>query len=224
MFVSQKYIVYPRTNQDILWNLNTRNPLEYKFYGICTNKCPGSPTDVDFVCNYNVKDPRTQDNLPVSRAHILECLSRTDETAACRFYRQNCWYVPVETKPILYRCIPIYKANYTKTQECIFPPTVQDADDAKCLVVKTTTTEEMDEPSTPVLLFDQLNQLYYSWGRYVTDLVRGWWVIVLSAIVLPAMLSLAWLYTMKSFTRGVIVSSLALLVTLSVLLTLFLFA
>jgi hypothetical protein len=181
---------------------------------------------VDFVCNYNVYDPRLPAHARplVNRAAILDCLSRTDEVAQCRFFRTNCWHIPVETKPILYRCIPIYRANYSKVQDCIFPPTIQDPNDANCLVVKTRTTETMEEPATPVLLFDQLNQLYYSWGRYVTDLVRGWWVIVLSAIVLPAALSLAWLYTMKSFTRGVILSSLILLVTLGVLLSVFLFA
>ena len=36
-FAQQPYIVYPRTNQDFLWNLNTKNPLDYKFFGICTD-------------------------------------------------------------------------------------------------------------------------------------------------------------------------------------------
>lgn len=57
-FAQQKYIVYPRTNQDILWNINVVNPLEYKFYGICTDTCPGSYDDIDFMCDYSISDPR----------------------------------------------------------------------------------------------------------------------------------------------------------------------
>lgn len=153
-FSSQKFIVYPRTNQDLLWNLNTKNPLEYKFYGICTDECPGFSDNIDFMCNYNVFDPRKDTHYTQSRDEILDCLSRTDQVARCRFIRSNCWYVPVETKPILYRCIPIYQANYTQTQTCIFPPTISDPDDPDCLVIRADTSKTVQEPAQPVLLFD----------------------------------------------------------------------
>lgn len=58
----------------------------------------------------------------------------------------------------------------------------------------------------------------------MTDLVRGWWVIVVASIVLPSLLSYIWLVSMKKYTRVVIWSSLVLIVALGVLFTVFLFA
>lgn len=106
----------------------------------------------------------------------------------------------------------------------MFPANILDAKDPNCLVIKSTTTTESEEPATPVLMFDQLNQIYYSWGRYVTDLARGWWVIVVSSIAMPALVSFLWLLSMKKYTRGVICSSIVVLLTAGILFTVFLFA
>jgi hypothetical protein len=38
---SSVFITYPRTNEDFIANLGKKNPLDYKFYGICVDKCPG---------------------------------------------------------------------------------------------------------------------------------------------------------------------------------------
>jgi choline transporter-like protein 2/4/5 len=217
-----KYIVYPRTNQDFLWNINTKNPLEYKFFGICTPHCPGLRGDIDFVCDYTIHRP-TQP-LPFSRPFILDCLARQDQVAQCRTIRKHCYHVPVPTKPILNRCIPAYEFNYTKTKSCLFPTQINDAADPDCLVIKSTVTTTSEEPSTPVLLFDQLNQLYFSTGRYITDIVRSWWVIALSAILVPALLSALWLAAMKRFTHAVIIAAILTLLTIGILLTLFIFA
>lgn len=221
-FAQAKYIIYPRTNQDFLWNLNTKNPLEYKFFGICVRDCPGARQDVDVVCDYSIHHP-TQPR-PLAREFILDCLSRQDQVAQCRTVRKHCYHVPVPTKPILNRCIPVYEFNYTQTKACLFPVQISDAADPDCLVVRNTIVQESEEPATPVLLFDQLNQLYFSTGRYITDVTRSWWVIVLSAVCLPALLSVLWLVSLKRFTKTVILGAIALLVTLGVLLTIFLYA
>ncbi len=36
-----RYTAYPRTNEDFVANLGKTNPLDYKFYGICVESCPG---------------------------------------------------------------------------------------------------------------------------------------------------------------------------------------
>jgi solute carrier family 44 (choline transporter-like protein), member 2/4/5 len=144
--------------------------------------------------------------------------------AQCRTVRKHCYHVPVPTRPILNRCIPAYEFNYTKTKSCLFPTQINDATDPDCLVIKSTVTTESEEPSTPVLVFDQLNQLYFSTGRYITDIARSWWVIALSAIAVPALLSALWLAAMKRFTKAVIVVAILTLLVAGILLTLFIFA
>lgn len=218
------YVAYPRTNQDFLWNLNVKNPLEYRFFGICTDQCPGLPGSIDYICDYAVHDPRARAPFPHPDAIVLDCLSRTDEVARCRFIREHCWYVPVVTKPVLFRCIPRYEGNYSLTDRCIFPTDITNPTDPQCLMIRSESVFSLDMPAQPVLLFDQLNQLYYSWGRYVTDLVRGWWVVLVAGALMPAALSFLWLLLMKSFTRAVVLLSLAALLTAGVLLCVFLYA
>lgn len=144
--------------------------------------------------------------------------------AQCRTIRKHCYHVPVPTRPILNRCIPAYEFNYTKTKSCLFPAQINDATDPDCLVIKSTVTTESEEPATPILVFDQLNQLYFSTGRYITDVARSWWVIALSAIAVPALLSALWLAAMKRFTKAVIVLAVVTLLVAGILLTLFIFA
>jgi hypothetical protein len=51
----------------------------------------------------------------------------------------------------------------------------------------------------------------------------SWWVIIVSAIIIPSILSVLWLASMKRFTKTVIFLALALLLTAGILLTVFLY-
>ena len=48
---SATYVVYPRTNEDFLLNLQKTDPMHYSFYGVCVQACPSA---LDLTCNYEV--------------------------------------------------------------------------------------------------------------------------------------------------------------------------
>lgn len=113
----RKYIVYPRIYEDFLINFKVTNPLDYRFYGVCVEKCPGVQIDAvtgrrtpDIICNDNqYPDPTSNTSYymkykvdPAAAANIRSCLDQTGG-AYCDKIEQNCWLVPQSTKGSTYR-------------------------------------------------------------------------------------------------------------------------
>ena len=76
------------------------NPLDYKFYGICVDKCPYQ----GFVlCNHDrtdVTDAKTQ-------GQMQWCFDNPDQdTDNCDVVRGNCWFTPLNMSSIFWRCLP----------------------------------------------------------------------------------------------------------------------
>lgn len=80
-FEDRHLTVYPRSNQDMLYNLRQSSPLDYKFFGVCVETCPNA---LDPVCDYNV--PRE-----TSKEVINACLYEDSPDAICSTVKDHCW-------------------------------------------------------------------------------------------------------------------------------------
>ena len=192
---SAKFIVYPRTNEDFILNLQKTNPLDFSFYGICAEKCPG-PLEV--VCNYKVAGVTG-----AAQADLLTCMSGSAATAGaadCGAARKNCWVNAQPTAPIMFHCIPQYNVTNAKTTRCTYPETVISADDPSCILATDTQFGSVQRPAKPNLLFDQLNTVQQIWGRWFGDLARAWWAILLVSVGLGLALGFVYVQMLKYLT------------------------
>jgi choline transporter-like protein 2/4/5 len=191
---ARKHLMFPRANEDFLVNLNVKNPLDYKLYGVCVEECPANARVdestgeriVDIVCNDEVPD-RTTTGVEMSwynyalttsgKASLEACLTDYDDNSAeCQQARRNCWIVPLPTSSILWRCIPKYEYARAENRPCVYPS--PDAGDA-CLLVEVDSTQQTVQPAKPNYLFERFNQASSVWGRYFADVREAWWVILL---------------------------------------------
>ena len=189
---SANYIVYPRTNEDFILNLQKTNPLEYTFYGICATKCPGA---LDVVCNYGTAG---------TQADLQTCMTSQAASAGsvadCGTARKNCWINAQPTTSIMFHCIPQYNVSNTKTTRCTYPANVVSASDPSCILATDTQFGSVQRPAKPNLLFDQLNTVQQVWGRWFGDLARAWWVILLVSVGLALLLGFVYVQLLKYLT------------------------
>ncbi len=194
--VSEKpLITYPRTNEDYIANLAQKDPLKYKFYGICVASCPGA---LDVVCNYGIGEGMTN----TVKQNCITDSSYTPPAGpvTCAVINSNCWITPQATSPILFRCIPVYNTTNNAQAKCIFPSSVTSAYDPACIVAQDDTAGSVQRPAKPNLLFDQLNAAQQVWGRWFGDLARAWWVILICSVGLALVLGFVWVFLLKYFT------------------------
>lgn len=193
--LSTRFITYPRTNEDFIANMGVKNPLEYKFYGICSAACPAF---LDVVCNYDFASLGTNEQK-------LRCMTDAPNTAPltaeqCRSLKKNCWINAQETSSIMFRCIPVYNVTNNQDSTCIYPEYVKSAFDPDCIVVRDNKEGSVSRPAKPNLLFDQLNSARQVWGRWFGDLARAWWVILVCSVFLALVLGFTWVLLLKYFT------------------------
>ena len=194
---SANYIIYPRTNEDFILNLQKTNPLDYTFYGICATSCPG-PLAV--VCNYDVAGVTG-----ATQADLLKCMTTPSAASAgsatdCGKARSNCWINAQPTASIMFHCIPQYNVSNAKTTRCTYPAGVVSADDPSCILATDTQFGSVQRPAKPNLLFDQLNTVQQIWGRWFGDLARAWWVILLVSVGLALLLGFVYVQLLKYLT------------------------
>ena len=187
-----KYIVFPRTNEDFILNLQKSNPLDYTFYGVCAPKCPGA---LDVICNYGTAG---------TQPDLLDCMtsqaSSAGSVADCGAARKNCWINAQPTAAIMFYCIPQYNVSNAKTSSCTYPPSVISASDPSCILATDTQFGSVQRPAKPNLLFDQLNTVQQVWGRWFGDLARAWWVILLVSVGLALLLGFVYVQVLKYLT------------------------
>lgn len=206
-YSDQKRIVYPRISEDMLLNYIDgelkKNPLDYKFYGICVTDCP---TAGDVLCNYD--DP-SLDSL--TNQQKFDCMFNGATDSFCSSVEQNCWYIPLNMSSIFWRCLPDYIVSKGEGVYCTFPEGIDDPNDPACIVKVENTTGSVELPAQPNLLFDKINQARTLWGRWVGDVQRTWWVVALCGIFLALLFGLIYLLVLR-FCAGVMVFLTILLV------------
>ena len=181
-----KYITYPRINDDFLANFG-KSPVNYKFYGVCAASCPTfsfnvstlASTKIPIVCN-DAGAPFI--STQTSNDTALACLLPGNTDNACYATQANCWLMPLPTASTMFRCIPQYSSMSDASSTCVFPASITSSSDPNCLLVAQSAASTVVKPAKPNQLFDQLDSLEYVWARYLGDLGRAWWVVLLCAV------------------------------------------
>lgn len=246
-----KLIVYPRTNEDLLMNMQggqtdftQLNPFDFKFYGICVDACP---KELDVVCNYATEANEAEGTPAFDPASVptnsgkLDCMNGED-SANCEGIRDNCWINPMNTSSTFFRCIPNYSVfKNADNVTCLYPPdfegdplgtfpslqpgedpfTVQPTTASGCIVVEIHSSGGVRKPAQPNILFDKLNSVSSLWGRWFGDLQRSWWVVLVCGVVIALVVSFLFLYFLRAFAGCMVWTSIILTVLLSIVLTIF---
>ena len=196
------FITYPRTNEDFLANSAKASPLDYTFYGICVPSCPLA---LDVVCNYNSAAA------PLNQTQRRACWAST--AAGCAGVNDgSCWITPMTTSSVLFHCVPNYNVSTQVSTACIFPASVTNAADTRCVVAQVSTSGTTQQPAQPNLLFDQLNTAGAVWGRWFGDLARCWWVILVCGVGVAVVASFVWVQLLKYFTACMVWTTIWLVV------------
>ena len=209
------YIAYPRTNEDFLANLGKSSPLDYKFYGICVKSCPQT---LDVVCHYKLFD-ETVYTKSVKQSCISDSSYNPGNSIDCNKVRNNCWLIPQETSSMLYRCIPNYNISGGQSSYCVYPPSITDALDPRCIIVQDDKVGSVQRPAKPNMLFDQLNTGRQVWARWFGDLARSWWVILVCAIGVALVCGFFWVTLLKYCTGFMVWTTIWLVILLLSFLT-----
>ena len=209
-----KYITYPRVNQDFLANYG-KSPLNYKFYGVCVSSCPTyafSPSNfssnvIPYVCNGDGADgfsasEKAQGWSVDGTTSTYQCLvdSSLKDSNSCASALSNCWLMTLPTTSTMFRCIPQISSSSNVSSTCAYPPNIASAEDPSCLLVSQSSTGLVIQPAKPNQLFDQLNTYEYTWSRYLGDLGRAWWVVLLCAVGVALVAGFAFTTFIKYFT------------------------
>ena len=235
-----KFTAYPRVNEDILAN-NGKDVEDMSFYGVCVNACNTGMATV--VCDNNLKLLNAASGA-IQEDIFNECFRNTGSSSRSWPYgpdqapvscssgmhaiRENCWAVPYNTSSVLFRCVPKYSVDAAVNTVCSFPTQDSNGDplsanSADCLLVTEQSNGETVRPAKTNALFDKLNSASQAWGRYMGDLARSWWVIIVAGIVLPIVLAMVYLVFIKYCTGVMVWFTIIGALVVSVLITFFLY-
>jgi len=237
-------IVYPRTNEDLLLNMQggkmnfaNMNPLDFKFYGICVEKCPLSR---EVVCNYGITENIgawvDADTAEEKNTVLANCWGN-DDPDYCQSVLDNCWVSPADQASTMYRCVPKYVVvDHADQPKCLFPENWDEENPGKnpvssdglsvtgCLIVNITSQKDTVKPAQPNILFDKINSAQALWGRWFGDLQRAWWVVLLGGVVVALVVSFLYLIFLKNCTGCMVWTAIILTILLSFVITIFLYA
>jgi len=235
-----KYTAYPRVNEDIVANKG-KNVEDMSFYGVCVKACNvANPT---VVCDNDLKVLNGA-NAETQQDVFDECFANTGSSTrtwpvgpaksatSCdggsHPIRENCWAVPFNTSSVLFRCVPKYSVDSSIKATCSFP--TQDsngnplaAGSDECLLITESSNGETVRPAKTNALFDKLNSASQAWGRYMGDLARSWWVIIVAGIIVPVVLAMLYLVFIKYCTGVMVWFTIIATLLVSVLITFFLY-
>jgi hypothetical protein len=105
---------YPRMNSDLLAAMQSgeMDPTKISLYGICVKECPQVG---QYMCNYDVEEERA---LLVGEDAQNEFAEKNIDSW---FDNGPCWYVPLPSDPVLFRCFPNTNIEKNETLRCIRP-------------------------------------------------------------------------------------------------------
>jgi len=114
LHADEQITYYPRMNSDLVAAMQSgeTNPTKISLYGICVKKCPKVG---DFICNYDVE---LEMSMLASEEEQIEFAEKNVDTW---FDNGPCWYVPLPSDPVLFRCFPDTNIAKNETLRCIRP-------------------------------------------------------------------------------------------------------
>ena len=99
-------------NKDLL-EQSGKSPMDMSFYGICVKECPQQGT---YICNYDTQtDIDSSTDLPAVVLEKQQEYFNTVSNALSGYSEGPCWFVPMETESVFYRCLP--KESPTRREE-----------------------------------------------------------------------------------------------------------
>jgi len=117
----------------------------------------------------------------------------------CSYVTDNCWYNPLDTSSIYYRCIPRYNITATSVSTCAYPTYVTSSTDPRCILAKTDQSGTQYQPAKPNKLFNMLNTGINAYGRYFGDLEKTWWVILVCSVGIACATGFVFVQLVKTF-------------------------
>jgi len=191
----QKFIVYPRVEEDIFISgfLDGGANLEsLSFFSICQSRCPLSN---EYVCTI-AGEERLQEE--------VAALSRTREDIAnqcVNFYfggfnplcpaaiiHRECFQTLFDTQSVLNRCLPeyVYEVETLPESRCTKFRNITDADgnvvESVCVRYREVQRVVREQPTASNILFDSFNTYLQILEQYTGDIVKSYRVILGSGI------------------------------------------
>jgi len=114
-----------------------------------------------------------------------------------------------------------YIVKKAEDEYCAFPNNVHDANDPACMVKVVNSTNSVEQPAQPNMLYDKINQARMLWGRWVGDVQRTWWVIAACGIVLALALGLVYLLVLRTCAHVMVFLTIVLVFALMIAFTFF---
>lgn len=152
------------------------------------------------VCNYNIN---TTAGSPYTNSVMQSCIVDNSYTPPagvnCNTVSNNCWITPIQTSSVLFRCIPVYNTSYDSDDVCVYPAGMS-AYNPACILAQSTKNTVTQYPAQPNQLFDAMNTVRQTLGRWFGDLARAWWVILLCAVGVTVVFAFVWLLMAKWLT------------------------
>jgi len=96
---------------------------------------------------------------------------------------------------------------------------VTDPNDSRCVLKTVTSVGQVTQQAKPNLLFDQLNSQMNTWGRYMGDLTRCWWVILVCSVGVAIVTGFIFVTLIKYFVGCMVWTIISLVLTLLACLT-----
>ena len=201
-------------------------------YGICVEDCPQAG---DYICNYEGEKTFLPNKVGASataaqkKTGVYDCyaemwssgvgdvagipgmgiLSDALMSSACKDVVANCWINPIDTKRMLYRCIPKFWSVKNTGKECVLPEsagntsagvpvTAVSPDNPACITYKQTGTDVVDIPKGAEVIFDIMAGIAGRVMRSLSDVTYSWYVIAICgfgvsfAVLLPNAMSEPW--------------------------------
>ena len=113
----------------------------------------------------------------------------------------------------------MYNVSATSTSVCSYPVGITDANDARCVLRTVTSAGSVTQQAKPNYLFDQLNSQMNSWGRYIGDLERCWWVILVCSVGVAVAVGFVFTTLIKYFVGCMVWTIITLVLALTACLT-----
>lgn len=206
---SEKLTAYPRFTEDLMVAAQqlgsgaaiADNLASINFFGVCTNSCPKMG---EYVCTYEADAALVT---PSRNAEIKACKDlgylASRPNPKCRLLYDECWYQGLRSYPYLFRCIPLKEETSRAVEACVDPDDVP-ASSSECRVKQVNTTTIATTTGQDNVVYDQMTSAIYQWGQYFGDLMRTWYVVVVTGVVLSIFVSFLFIYLLKFFAGCIV--------------------
>lgn len=202
---------YPRLIEDFVLNVQSADPTSWKFYGVCTDKCP---TRLSVLCNSEIVGASVAKNESQIRYCITDGRDGTapNPSSFCEDSKinANCWIIPIETKPTLYRCIPVTNSSSSSNSSCTYPSGISNPNDPACLVKTVTSNGVTELPARESMLIEQLATVQSLWSRYFGDIARAFVPIMVCSVFIAVVIGVLYLIFLQYCTWIVVIATIAL--------------